>query len=96
MDTNKSSKLRATLEAKGYRFYAGYVDEAGIFHFEGRPDLDAHIIDLSRMHYIKVPGGIMEPPKANPLHIIGGLALGALAFWGIGELTKRLEPPQPA
>jgi hypothetical protein len=85
---------RASLETQGYIFRPGKVDDQGIFHFTDTTLAPAtHIGDLARMGFVKVKGGIMEPPK-DPSKV--WLTLGALGLAvGIGFVVEWLKPKPP-
>lgn len=67
---------RDVLTTQGYTFHAGHISDDGIFHFTGNPANDTHIGDLTRMGFVKVKGGIMEPQRQ------GGAALLAIGLIG--------------
>ena len=71
-------QTRQDLEEQGYVFHPGtYHKETGRFVCSDMPPdhTPPYLDTLIAGNYVRVPGGIMEPPRTNPLLILGGFAL---------------------
>ena len=87
---------RDRLSLEGYTFHPGDIDDAGIFHSSTHQIDDTHFQDLMRSGIVPVEGGMMEPPRANPLALIAGAAIAGLSIWGITKLIDKYTTPPAA
>jgi len=92
---------RTSLEQQHYTFHPGKVDDQGLFHFANPPHSEygaTHLGDLARTGFVKVNGGVMEPPRdiSKVWLTLGALGMAVGIGFALDWLKPKPHPPQTA